>query len=692
MKRLLFSVTLALSCVIAEEYTINLKDPVFTNGVLSTEQGGVISGSDFRIQAQKIEYVNRVENGMAIKKITAEGDLLLEKKGRIFVGKKLEYNLAEKTGKMIDGKTTTDYWFIGGDEIELLADGSFWISNAYLTTVEGGEPWWELSSGQIDVSDQSVMTAKNIKIKFFEVPVFWFPKFKLNLNWGKKVKESTIRYKFIWDQILKQKISMRYELYSSETFDLFGRFDYRFKRGPGAAIETDYHPLSGRTFFQTKNYAAYDKVVDDEHGNERYRFQGLLNHKSLDERTKVHMSYDKLSDNKMPQDFKSDDFELGTQKRTILWVKNQQDNYLTRFSVQPRINYFQSINQELPLITLDLRPFPLGESGIIFDNWFSAGYLNYVYATNIAKELSSSKAARLETNNTIYRNFDLDPISFTPYTGFIGIFYSNTQEHHPAGQAIGSYGFDLNSLLYKNYPRFGHTLKPYLKYQGLSSPPTPNHAHFIFNINDGYFQENLLRPGLVQNFYPLATSLLPDVSLDLYSNIFLGPNKFHRTLPKLYTTWEFIYPSWHVSTDIVYNIQEWVFDRTNIKSDWTVSENFAFGLEFRHRSKFDWRKSDHDNYLLDLARPIEELVHSPISDGRDTVLSRFQIRLSPLWTCHIESHHGWGRKNEPRYDGFEVRISTLLTGKWQLQFGYKHTPGIKNEWVFPYIKLLPTEF
>jgi hypothetical protein len=685
----LLSLVLISASAFAEDYNINLKDPVFSHGTISTDQGGIICNSQLRIQARHIEYTNRVENGTAIKKVLAEGDLLLEYNGRVFIGKKLEYDLINKTGTMTEGRTSTEYWFVGGDEIELLPDGSFWISNAYLTTVEGQNAWWELRSSKIDIDNKSLLSAKNIKIKFFDIPVFWFPSFKFDLN---LVKDSPIRYKFIWDQVLKQKVSMRYELFSTETFDLFARLDYRLKRGPGAAIETDYHPLDGRTVFQTKNYGAYDKVVNDEHGRKRYRLQGLLTTHSANEKTKLYMSYDKLSDDKMPQDFKSDDFELNTQKRTILWATHHEKNYLARFQFQPKINYFQSINQQLPLVTTALRPFPLGHSGIIMDNWFSAGYLNYVYSKELSKFLSSSRAGRFESNNTLYRCFHWGPVNFTPSAGFIGIFYTNNPHDHPVGQALGNFGFDLNTTLYRTYPSFQHTLQPYLRYQGVTSPTSPNHNHFIFSIEDGYAHENLFRPGVYQAFYPFSNSLLPDITLDIYSNVFVGATRFGRALPKIYTTCEFSYPTWHVATDVIYNLQEVLFDRTNIRSEWTVSEYAAFGLEFRHRSRFDWRKADHENFMVDIDRPLHELLHSPLSDGRNSLLSRFQFRFLPLWTCHIETHHGWGRKNERRYDSYEIKVSTLLTGKWQLQVGYKYTPSIKSEWVFPYIKLLGANF
>ncbi len=684
----LFSFIFFTSLLLAEEYEVQLKNPLFSGGTITSDEGGVIAGPDVRIQAQHISYTHKTENGLQIKKVHAKGNLLLEYKGKIFVGEELNYDLGSKTGVIKKGRTFTDYWFIGGDEMELLPDGSFWVSEAYLTTVESLNPWWQIHSSKIAVNDKDLVKAKNIKVRFFNIPIFWLPSFKFDL---KLLKEPPIRYKFIWDQILKQKISMRYELYSTETFSLFGRLDYRFKRGPGVAIETDYHSLDKITRFQTKNYLARDKTIADQHNNKRYRFQGLIDTSWREEKTKLHLSYDKLSDDKMPQDFKDDDFEVNTQKRTILWLSHSTDNTASRFTLQHRINLFQSINQQLPLITTAVRPLPLGHSGFIIQNQFSAGYLNYIYAQGLANELPTSRAMRLETRNTLYKRFYMGPLSLTPWVGFIGIFYSNTPQQHAKGQAVGSYGFRLNSNLYRTYPSLLHKMEPYLELRALTSPTAPSSRHYIFSIDDGVAKQNLWRPGLKQSFYPTRSSLLPDIAVDLYTNIFVGSTPFHRALPKIYSTCDFRYPSWLISTDLVYNFQEYLFDRANIRSAWTINENAAFTFEFRHRSKYDWRKSDHDNYIIDLARPIDELLRSPLSDGRNTYLTKLQLRFSPLWTCHVESHIGTGRKNDPDYYAYEVKLAVLVTGRWQIEFGYKYSPSTR-QWIFPSVKLLNARF
>src|SRR5271157_2387204 len=80
------------------EITVDLRNPIYKNGVLFTEEGGVIRGQDLRIQAKSIQYTKREEAGVAIHKIEAEGDLMIQYHGRIFVGSELEYDLIKKTG------------------------------------------------------------------------------------------------------------------------------------------------------------------------------------------------------------------------------------------------------------------------------------------------------------------------------------------------------------------------------------------------------------------------------------------------------------------------------------------------------------------------------------------------------------------------------------------------------------------
>jgi hypothetical protein len=171
------------------------------------------------------------------------------------------------------------------------------------------------------------------------------------------------------------------------------------------------------------------------------------------------------------------------------------------------------------------------------------------------------------------------------------------------------------------------------------------------------------------------SSFLPTITTDLYTYAWFGKHAFAQTLPKTYFEAGWNRPSYAIRGGIAWNNEEQLWDYTNVATDLTINEDIAFGIEFRHRSKYDWRKADHENFYVDVARPIHELLKSPMSDGRDTLLTRFFFRLAPKWTCQIQSRHGWGRKNEPRYNAGKIDLYTMLTCSWRLRLTYERMPN-----------------
>lgn len=655
-----------------KEFMVHLKDPIFNHGVIQTDQGGVIEAKDLRIQAQKIEYTNRIENGNPVQKVVAEGDLLVEFADRAFVGKRLEYDLLSRTGTLTDGKTYSGLWFLGGEKIELKEDGSYFIYNAYITTCESQANTWDIHANAVKITKDHLLSAKNVHFRLIKLPIFWLPSFKSNL---KLFNDSAIRYKVLWDKGIGPRATMRYRVYSWQNFELFFRLDYRIDRGFGGAIESEYFSDDGKTLFLTKNYGAHDKSVPDETTNKRYRFQGLYQFESKDNKTHIHAQYDKISDDKMPSDFKNEDFEVNTQKITRLYVDHHRDSTFATLRFQPRINRFQSLNQELPLVKAGIRPFKLGPTGIISENYATAGYLDYVYATDLHR-LSSTHAARLETRNQLYRPIPIGPITLTPNIGFIGIYYNNNPSRHAIGQAVGTYGGEANTRFYRTYNQTKHIMEPYLVYQGLTTPKAPLDHHFTFSIDDGYFRLNTLRIGVRNSLFSLKrVSFLPPFYADLYSYAFFADNTFQKVFPKAYLNLGLYRPSFATYAGIAWNFEEHLLDYFNMRAEWTVNQNLAMTAEFRHRSKFDWRKADHENFIVDVARQIRALLHSPLSDGRNTLLAKLFARIMPGLTMQIEAHYGWGRRNEPNYTEAYVEVIKLLTCNWRLKVAYRYLPN-----------------
>lgn len=651
---------------------VDLKDPEFVSGVLRTDQGGVITAPGLRIQARKIEYTDKTIEGRRVQKVLAEGDLLLEYEGRFYVGSQLEFDLQNRRGTLLDGKTFIDIWFIGGEKIQLCEDGSFLVFGGYVTTSENPENAWEIRAGKVCISPNGLFSASNLRFNIGRIPFFWLPAFKSNLKF---FRDTPLRFRLLWDKGIGPRLSLRTRIYSWDNFNAYLRFDYRLKLGPGAALETEYYSADELTQFITRSYGAYDKSFPDEKGRNRFRLQGLIHSSSFDERTTFHMQWDRMSDDRMVGDFKDSDFEINTQKCTYLQLDHLAEDAFGNLSVRPNINPFQSLNQELPYVAFGIRPLSIGKTGIIAENFASAAFLDYTYARQINDILKARRSGRLETDQLLYRPFHLGPLTLTPKVGLTGIFYTRSPEHHSIGQLVYRYGGELSTRLSRCTESSRHLVEPYFSYLGYSRPQAGVDNHFIFSISDGYVRLDQLRFGL-RNFLYLYDDepLLPMFEWDLYSYAFFGARSFSQTIPKVFTEVGFNRSNWALKATGGWNLQEKLLDYGNVRLLWTVNASLALGVEFRHRSSFDWRKADHEDYTLDFARPLSELLHSPLSDRRNTLLTKAHIRFTPRWNMQIETHHGWGRKHEPNYNGAKVEFYTMLTSTWQLRVSYEYTP------------------
>jgi hypothetical protein len=668
MRSLICGCALASSLLFADsDIEVDLRNPSYKNGILYTDQGGVIRAEDLRIQAKSIQYIKRVENGKPVHRLEAEGDLMILYKGHVYVGSELEYDLDAKSGTVYDGKTFSSFWYVGGDKIQLNPDGSYRMTNAFFTTCENSNSSWDLHAGRINVLKDGLLEAKKVRFRFFKIPTFWLPSFKINL---KKFKEPIFRYSLNWDKGQGPRAMARYQFYSWKNWALYGRLQYRWKTGWGGAFESEF--ATPHTTFVTQSYLGTDRLEIATNKQRRYRLRGALN--SVKENTHTVLTWDKYSDVRMPQDFKSDDFEVHTAGRTLLYVHHQEENSLLSLKVRPRVNPFESIKQDLPTLFFTTRPTAQSRSGIIADLYSKASYLNFLYSDQLKHGLPHFASVRMELRPLIYRPFHLGPLIVTPRIGAIGIFYGSSQNHDPQGLASLIYGGSVYGAASRDFSHYRHVIKPYANYYGLTQPTVSPDHHYIFSIQDGYDRINQFQVGIRNSLFSRKRlTVEPTFMVDLYANAFFKDPVIPQLLPKLY-----LFLGWHLPTlafsfHQAWNFQNQVLDFSNSRLQWTVNENVALALELRYRSPYDWRKADHENFILDVTRSESELLLSPLSDQRMTVLTHAFIRLTPFWECHLQSHHGFLRKNQNPYNEFKIDLFTWISSGLKLRLSYSHT-------------------
>ncbi len=652
-------------------FTVDLKNPKFRDGILYTDEGGIIQNDEMRIAARCIQYIKREEEGKPVHRIEAEGDLIVQFKGRVYVGEELEFDFDTKTGTIWNGKTYSPPFYVGGEKIVIKSDGTYRVETASLTSCENQKSTWDIHAGQLNVKKNDLLEAKRVRFRFFNFTTLILPYLKLNLR---KFQEPILKYKLTWDKSSGPKISLRYQVYSWRNFALYVRGEYRLKRGFGGALETEYFPKDHLTTFVTRSYVATDAIPTNLFIKRRYRLQGELHSISKSKKTTLDLTWDKFSDVLMPGDFKFDDFELNTAKKTQFNLRHQQDDMIGILYARPRVNSFETIKQEIPTVFAAMRPLSLGFSKIVSENWLKLSYLDLAYSNDLVATLPNFHSGRLETHNEIYRAFHFGSFVLNPYVGIVGIYYTNNQEDKPIGFGLIKYGTLAKLNLERDFHRYRHLLEPYLLLDGYTKPTTPVDDHFIFSIQDGYTKQILVKGG-IKNFlfsriHPRATA---SFSSDLYAHAFIEEQNIKRLIPRLYLNLQ-----WDLSSISIDSFSSWSFwhhtlQFSNLRARWTINEDAAISFEIRYRSKYEWRKAYEDNFMLDLTRPEDQLLASPLSDRRFTIITHFFFRVTPFWTAHIHFHNGFLRKGQPPFTEFKIDLFTWISSSWKVRVSYLHT-------------------
>ena len=377
-----------------EDYhvSVDLVDPIFEDGILSTEKGGILLAPNLRIQACKITYTRQFDACPPAFKVKCEGSLLVDYKDKTLVGDSLEFDFITHTGTIINGKTSMPPWNISGEQIILEPEGGITICNGYLTTNDGGEKDLMIGATSISIVQKDLLSAKNVNIRIGNVPIFWIPSIKLDLS---NDCESPFEFTFNWGGFLGTRIGIRYKAIDWHDFKGYLRVDGYVTRGLGGGIETEYAPCNSCQEFYTRNYYAHDISIDDRKRRDRYRFEGTYYNLLWQDQLSIDLKYDKVSDAEMAADYPPDDFDLKTAGRTQLEFRTICDDWMADLFTSVRVNSFQTINQALPDFEISWRPSEIGSSGIIFDNPIEASYFNYVFASEILHE-HNFKSTRFE--------------------------------------------------------------------------------------------------------------------------------------------------------------------------------------------------------------------------------------------------------------------------------------------------------
>ncbi|NGX61967.1 MAG: LPS-assembly protein LptD [Chlamydiae bacterium] len=647
---------------------IDLRNPVYEDGVLLTDQGGVLTAPRLRIQAQKILYTKQTETEEPIHSVICEGKVLLDYDQWTLNGERFYFDFLTQTGYLTCGKTAKPPWYVGGETIILTPEGNLVVLDGYLTTSEEkGNPDPLLRSARICLTPDEILTAEMIRLQIGRVPLFAFPKFQYDL---KNIETSPFGVGFAWGGFTGSQFSLLYRLLSLGDLEGKARLDAFMSQGIGFGIDTVYNPADRPTKLYTRNYVASDIALDDRKRRTRYRFDGVYS--DCIKGVEVDGKYDFVSDGQMAADYQRESFDLLTAGPTQFSLRRQEPYWIANLFTRVRVNDFQSVNQELPTFQLHWHPFTFRQTGIIAENTFKISYLDYVFSDEV-EEGRDFSAGRIAIEPHFYRPFLFDAFTVTPEAGLIGIGYTDSPGGKSAGQLLGDFGVRLETALTKTAASWKHVVEPYLHYHYLTHPKVATDDHYIFTIQDGYDRLNLLRCGLRNSLFVKAPcGIERPLWIDLWTQAYFDTPTVPTSIPKGYLNIEWTpYAKLFFGFEGGWNFAHNQIDFANTRAAWTVTDHLAFAAEYRHRSRYDWRKADFYNFILESVRSEEALLASPLSDRSDTLLFRTFLRLSPDVSLKLSCRYGWNRPKQNNYFEWLGELVTILYDHWRFTFSYE---------------------
>lgn len=446
----------------------------------------VIDYEDVKLTADKaVVYIDT-------KDAYCEGNVVLYQEEGIFTGERIVYNFETKKGRLVKGAGVTPPVYEKSEETDKVGEKEVMMRRGYITTCEFEKPHYRIQSKSISVFLGDKVVARNALFFVGNYPIMWFPRYRYSLiedrphilvipgydkQWGMFVLTKT-RYEINADA--KGNILLDYR----EKRDFASGLDYiyktkKFGKGKLRLYYMDERKLTDRIYSDTR-------TLEREH--ERFRVQ--LRHKwRVDKNTLGIFEYHRMTDDTFIKDYYyREEYEKQKTPESYASVISTQEYYTLSFLAKKRINRFETVTEEVPKISLDLRSYEIGNSKFYYKGDMVYDALNTKTAQATSEDVAESKFStynQLSYASTFPRF--LDWISFTPYVGTKQVLHSRDTTGADRYLIQGGYysGWDIFTKFYRLFGvrrkfwgteinGLRHVITPRWNYNYTHRPSAPN--------------------------------------------------------------------------------------------------------------------------------------------------------------------------------------------------------------------------
>jgi len=314
--------------------------------------------------------------------IEVEGAVNLQRESMVWRGERLQYNFHTRqiqTGEFRAGRSPV---FAAGRGLAAdLTNRIYVATDSYVTSDDVEHPGVRVKAKQLRISPGKYFEARHAVLYVGEVPVFYFPYFRRNLDRTSSHFNVTPGYRSRYGPYLLGA----YEWYWNERLSGALHLDYRVERGAGGGADFLYDvgrwgkgSLQGYYLYDLDPNASTPTNAPTL-GEDRHRISFLHQATPFTNLT-AKVVVREQSDAYVIHDFFETEYRQNTQPSSFLEVNRLWPNFSLNVLAQPQINSFFETIERLPDMKLTAVRQQLGRTPFHYESDSSFGYFRHAYA------------------------------------------------------------------------------------------------------------------------------------------------------------------------------------------------------------------------------------------------------------------------------------------------------------------------
>ncbi|MBI3332712.1 MAG: LPS-assembly protein LptD, partial [Candidatus Omnitrophica bacterium] len=305
---------------------------------------------------------------METKDAYLKGHVELIQPGGLLRGEELLYNFETRKGTLLLAEAESGPWRSKSDQGQKVAATAFTQQRGYLTGCDFEEPHTRLKAREVQIFLDDKVVLKNVVMMVGKVPLFYLPSYTHPLD-DKRARVTIIPGKdkqwglFLltsWRLYLMENLQGQIHVDYRERLDLASGLDLRYELPVGGEGLFRSYYTNERDLQRKRLWSGLLNPDKDKPTQEKERFRVQLRHAwDVDRATRAILEYNALKDSAFLKDFFLRENQRDISPATYLQITHSPSWYGLSLLVNKRVNKFETITQQWPSITFDLRPFRL---------------------------------------------------------------------------------------------------------------------------------------------------------------------------------------------------------------------------------------------------------------------------------------------------------------------------------------------